>query len=112
MVKNPPVTETIGLNRLRWFGHVQRMEGNRIPPKNIIYEFRNNNWRCRPRNKWQDKVREDGRLVGREGWKERVHNREEWKKILRMARKSRILHMPTEWMNESPTLNEDTADSM
>jgi hypothetical protein len=26
MVKNPTRTETIRLNRLRWFGHVQRRE--------------------------------------------------------------------------------------
>jgi hypothetical protein len=29
----PTITETIRLNRLRWFGHVQRMEENRIPRK-------------------------------------------------------------------------------
>ena len=29
-VKKPTVTETIRLNRIRWFGHVQRMEENRI----------------------------------------------------------------------------------
>jgi len=29
-VKKPTVIETIRLNRLRWFGHVQRMEENRI----------------------------------------------------------------------------------
>ena len=29
-VKKPTVTETIRLNRLRWFGNVQRMEENRI----------------------------------------------------------------------------------
>jgi len=27
-------------------------------------------------------VREDGRIVGGEGWQENVHNREEWKKLL------------------------------
>jgi len=41
-------------------------------------------------------VREDGRIVGAEGWQEEVHNREEWKKLLRTARNCRILHMPTE----------------
>jgi len=41
-------------------------------------------------------VREDGRLVGGKGWKERVYNREEWKKLLRMARICSILHMPME----------------
>jgi len=38
--------------------------------------------RGRPRNRWQDEVREDGRIVGGEGWQEKVHNREEWKKVL------------------------------
>jgi hypothetical protein len=41
-------------------------------------------------------VREDGRIVGREGWQEKVYNREEWKKLLRMARNCHILHMPKE----------------
>ena len=50
--------------------------------------------RGRPRNRWQDEVREDGRIVGGEGWQEIVHNREEWKKLLRMARNRCILHMP------------------
>jgi hypothetical protein len=52
------------------------------------------NLETRPRNRWQDEVREDGRLVGGEGWKERVYNREERKKLLRTARNRRILHMP------------------
>ena len=33
--------------------------------------------RGRPRNRWQDEVREDGRIVGGEGWQEKVYNREE-----------------------------------
>ena len=56
--------------------------------------------RGRPRNRWQDEVREDGRIVGGEGWQEKVHNREEWKKLLRTARNRHILHTPMEWMNE------------
>jgi hypothetical protein len=35
--------------------------------------------RGRPRNRWQEEVREDGRIVGGELWKEIVYNREEWK---------------------------------
>jgi len=56
--------------------------------------------RSRPGNRWQDEVREDERTVGGEGWQEKVHNREEWKKLLRTARNRRILHMPMEWMNK------------
>jgi len=37
----------------------------------------------RPRNRWQDEVREGGRIVVGEGWQEKLHNRTEWKKLLR-----------------------------
>jgi hypothetical protein len=52
--------------------------------------------RGRPRNRCQDEVREDGRIVGGEEWHGKVYNREEWKKLLRTARNCRILHMPME----------------
>jgi hypothetical protein len=47
--------------------------------------------RGRPRNKWKDEVREGGK-----GWKERVYNREELKKLLTTARNCHILRMPME----------------
>jgi len=53
--------------------------------------------RGRPRSRWQDEVREDGGLVGGKVWKERVSNREEWKKLQRMEKNLRILHVPTEY---------------
>jgi hypothetical protein len=69
------MNETVSLNRLSWFGHVQRMEEIRIP-KIVLYMNLETTWlRVRPRNRWQDKVREDGRIVGGEGWQEKVHNR-------------------------------------
>jgi len=52
--------------------------------------------RLRPRNRWQDEVREGGRIVGGEGWQEKGHNREEWKKLLRTAMNYRILHISME----------------
>ena len=52
--------------------------------------------RGRPRNRWQDEVREDVRVAGGEGWQGKLRNREEWKKLLRMARNLRITHMPME----------------
>jgi hypothetical protein len=92
MVKKPTITETIWLNRLCWFGHVQRMEENRIPKTVLYMNFES----TRPRGRWQDEVREDGRIGGGEEWPEKVCNREEWKKLLRTARNRHILHMPME----------------
>jgi len=93
-VKKPTIIETIWFNRLCWFGHVQRMEENRIPKRVLYINLETTRSRGRPRNRWQDEVREDGRIVGGEEWQEKGHNREEWKKLLRMARNRHILHMP------------------
>ena len=72
------------------------MEENRIP-KTVLYKnLGTTRLGGRPRNKWQDEVREDGRMVDGEGWQEKVHNREEWKKLLITARNPLILHMPME----------------
>jgi hypothetical protein len=73
------------------------MEENRIPKKKVLYvNLETTRLRGRPKNKWQDEMREDGRLVSVKGWKEGVYNREEWKKLLRTARNRHILHMPME----------------
>jgi hypothetical protein len=85
-VKKPTKIETIRLNRLRWFGYVQRMEENRIRKRVLYMNLRTTRLRGRPRNRWQDEMKEDGRIVGGEGWQEKVNNKEEWKKLLRMAR--------------------------
>jgi hypothetical protein len=75
------------------------MEENRIP-KRVLYMNLGTRLIGRPRNRWQDEVREDERIVGGEGWQEKVHDREEWKKLLRTARNCRLLHTPMESINE------------
>jgi hypothetical protein len=49
-VKKPTVIETVRLNRLRWFGHVQGMEGNRIPKRALYVNLGTARLRGRPRN--------------------------------------------------------------
>jgi hypothetical protein len=65
-------------------------------PKKVLYMNLETRLRGGPRNRCQDEVREDGRLVGGKGWKDRVCNREERKKLLRTTRNCRILHMRME----------------
>jgi len=72
------------------------MEENRIPKIVLYMNLGTTRLRGRPRNRCQDEVRVAGRIVGGEGWQEKVHNREGWKKLLRTARNRRILLMPME----------------
>jgi len=63
-VRKLTIIEIIRLNRLCWFGHVQRMEENRIPKRVLCMNVGTTRLKGRPRNRWQDEVREDGRIVG------------------------------------------------
>jgi hypothetical protein len=72
------------------------MEENRIPKRVLYMNLESTRPRGKPRNRWQDEVREDGRIVDGEEWQEKVYNRQERKKLLRTARNHRILHMPME----------------
>jgi hypothetical protein len=66
-VKKPTVIEKIRFYRLHWFGHVQRMEENRFPHRVLYMNLGTTRLSGRPRNRWQDEVREYGRIVGGEG---------------------------------------------
>jgi hypothetical protein len=44
---------------------------NRIPKRVLYMNSVTTRLRGRPRNRWQDEVREDGRIVGGEGWQEK-----------------------------------------
>jgi hypothetical protein len=72
------------------------MEENGIPKRVLYMNLETTRLRGRPRNRWQDEVRENGRTVGGEGWQEKVYDTEEWKTLLRTARNCCILHMPME----------------
>jgi len=66
-------------------------------PKRVFYvNLVTTRLRGRPRNRWQYEVRENGGIVGGEGWQEKVHYREEWKKLMRTAWNHHILPMPME----------------
>jgi len=72
------------------------MEENRIPRTVLYMKLGTMRLRCRSRNRWQNEVREDGRIVGGKGRQEKIHNREEWKKLLRTARNRHNLHRSME----------------
>jgi hypothetical protein len=70
------------------------MEGNRIHKRVLSMKWEATRPRGRPRNRWQDEVRENGSMVGGEEWQGKVYDREEWKRLMRMARNHCILRTP------------------
>ena len=51
------------------------MEENRIPKRVLYMSLKTMRLRGRPRNRWQNEVREERRIVGGEGWQEKVPKR-------------------------------------
>jgi hypothetical protein len=91
IAKKSTITETVRLHRLHWFGHVKRMEENRIPKRVLGMNLETSRLRGRPRNRWQDEVREDGRILVGEEWQEKVYNKEEWKNGMNECMFSRLI---------------------
>jgi hypothetical protein len=73
--KNSTITETIRLTDYVGLGMYREWKKIEFPPKILYMNLETMRLRGRPRNRWQDEVREDGKLVGGKGWKERVYNR-------------------------------------
>ncbi|KAI8498339.1 hypothetical protein Bbelb_242830 [Branchiostoma belcheri] len=53
------IQDTVRYNRLRWYGHLQRMDRDRWPKRILTLDVEGPNPRGRPRRKWYDNVRED-----------------------------------------------------
>ena len=72
--------------RLRWMGHVERMENERIPKRLIHNDIIGVRKRGRPRKRWLQDVEQDMRRMGIRGWKGKVQDRDEWRKIVKEAK--------------------------
>ena len=51
------------------------MEENRSPKRGLYMNLGTTRVRGRPRNRWQDEVSEDGRIVGGKEWQEKTNGR-------------------------------------
>jgi hypothetical protein len=58
-LKVDDIKTDIEKNRLRWYGHVMRMAGERIPKKTLEMKLRGRRPRGRPKTRWMDQVLRD-----------------------------------------------------
>ena len=81
------ILELIEQNRLRWYGHVQRMESERLPKKALIWKPTTRRPVGRPRKRWLDGVDEALKKRGEERIEiegnETFMDRETWREIVR-----------------------------
>ncbi|XP_060665609.1 uncharacterized protein LOC132797867 [Drosophila nasuta] len=81
------VVRRITIQRLRWLGHVMRMDEE--SPAQKVFEARvdyGRRRRGRPNLRWKDQVEQDLNLLGIFNWRRRAKSRSAWRETLRSAK--------------------------
>ena len=78
--------------RLRWAGHVARLEEGRGVHKVLVGKPEGKRPLVRPRLRWEDNIKMDLEEVGRgcEDWMELAQDRDRWRAFVSMAMNFRV----------------------
>ncbi len=86
LYKEPDIVRTTKVNRLRWLGHVQRMDDNRVPKKLLRTKPEGKRSAGRPKSRWCDAAFANLRTVGVTSWEELAADRSSWRTMLEKAK--------------------------
>ena len=68
LYSSPKILRVIKSRRMRWAGHVARMEEGRVVHKVLVGKPEGKRPLVRPRRRWEDNIKMDLREVGRGCW--------------------------------------------
>ena len=85
LYKETDIVKTIKIARLRWLGHIYRMEENNYCRRITLNQPEGVRKRGRPKLRWMDNVTEDIRRLGIKKWWMKTKERDEWRQILKEA---------------------------
>lgn len=85
LYNRPDLVAEVKKRRLRWLGHLERMDPQRTAKK--IYSRVPEGTRSigRPRKRWLDDIEKDLKSMGVIGWKRKAQDRSQWREILSQA---------------------------
>ena len=86
MSKGENIVKWIKWQRISCLGHLERMEEDRMPRKDLHSRTGRTRRRGRPRKGWKEEVERDLQVLGVRKWRESVADRKKWKDIVRQAK--------------------------
>jgi hypothetical protein len=76
LYKGSDIVTQIKINRLRWAGHVIRLEEQNPARRVLVAAVEGRRQRGRPKLRWEDGVKEDVRKLGERNWRNAARNRD------------------------------------
>ncbi|PSN40801.1 hypothetical protein C0J52_23254, partial [Blattella germanica] len=86
IIKNRNIINHIKAQRLSWFGHIQRMQEDRITKRMYKWKTIASRTSGRPKNRWEDDIMNDIKRLKINNWISEVQNRKKWKSFVEMAK--------------------------
>jgi hypothetical protein len=79
--RSPDIVTEIKVRRLKWLGHIIRMDGARMAKKVFVSSPEGRRDIGRPKLRWLDDVEDDIKAVGIRRWRIKEQDRSEWTAI-------------------------------
>jgi hypothetical protein len=85
IIKGENIVRFIKCQRIRWLGHIEKMQDTAIPKKMLYGRLYATRRRGRPKTRWLEDVFRGLRKMGVNEWKDRARSRETWRHIVKEA---------------------------
>ena len=87
LYRSPNIVKVIKSRRLRWAGHVARLEEGRSAFKSLTYKPTGTLLLGRPRRRWKDNIRMDLKeiYINTGNWVDSAQDRDYWKALVNAA---------------------------
>jgi len=87
----PNIVQVVKSRRMRWVGHVARMEKGRGVQRVLVGKPEGKRPLGRPRRKWEDNIKMDLREVGGDGdWMDLAQDRDRWRALVNTVMNFRV----------------------
>jgi hypothetical protein len=91
LIKGADIVRFINAQRIKWLGHIQRMDQARSTRKLLDWKPMGTTPTGRPRQRWQEDVMEDLKKLKVTNWKETAKDRGTWRDLNEKAKTHKVL---------------------